>query len=96
MAENHEGLLLKVVTPNGEAASIPCDSVRIQLPDDPNGKNGGWLGIRKGHTDALLAVSAGEVLVLRDGILLRTIRVSDGFANVRDDVVTVFTESVEM
>lgn len=88
-------LLLRVVTPTGEVANVTCDSIRMQTPDGTDGKNGGWIGIRRGHTDALLALTAGDIQALLDGQLLRRIRVSEGFATVSQDVVTVMCGTAE-
>ena len=87
------GVLLKVVTPKGEAASVPCDSVQLNVPDDGEGKNGGWVGIRHGHVDALLAITEGPVLALKDGKEIARITVGEGFASVSKNVVTVITQS---
>lgn len=88
-------LLLRVVTPTGETMSLTCDSVHMQTPDGADGKNGGWIGIRRGHTDAMIALAAGNIRVLMEGQLLRTIHVSEGFASVSRDVVTVMCGSAE-
>lgn len=88
-------LLLRVVTPTGEAVSVTCDSIRMQTPDDTEGKNGGWIGIRKGHTAALMAVTAGPVHAFLEEQLVRTVIVSEAFASVKDDVVTVLCGAVE-
>ena len=88
-------LLLRVVTPNGEAVTLTCDSIRLQTPDGTDGKNGGWLGVRRGHTDALIALAEGNIQPLLDGQLLHTIHVSEGFATVSQDVVTVMCNTAE-
>lgn len=88
-------LLLRVVTPNGEAVTLTCDSIRLQTPDGTDGKNGGWLGVRRGHTDALIALMAGDIQAWMEGRLLRTLHISDGFATVKNDVVTVMCNIVE-
>lgn len=86
-------LLLKIVTPAGEVASVECDSIRLQIPDDENGRQGGSMGIRRGHTDALLAVAPGTVTAV--GETVREFPVSGGFAFVERDVVTVLCGAAE-
>ena len=82
-------LVLKIVTPGGEKASVECDSVRLQIPDDEKGQQGGSLGIRKGHTDALLAVAPGTVTAVSSDGAVQEFAVGSGFAFVEKDVVTV-------
>lgn len=88
-------LLLRVVTPTGEVVALSCDSVHMQMPDDADGKNGGWIGIRRGHTDAMIALTEGEIQALMDGVLLRIIHVGEGVASVSRDVVTVMCGTAE-
>lgn len=88
-------LLLRVVTPRGEAAAVSCDSIRMQTPDGMDGKNGGWIGIRRGHTTALMALTEGPVHTFLDGVPVRTITISEGFASVKNDVVTILCSSAE-
>ncbi len=88
----NEGVLLKIVTPTGEAAVVSCDSVQMKTPDDAEGKNGGWIGIRRGHMDALLAIVEGPVVALKNGREVARIPVGEGFASVKENVVTVITQ----
>ncbi len=88
------GVVLKIVTPAGGALELPCDGVRLCCPDGAKGKNGGWIGIRRGHEAALLALEPGHVKVRVAGEL-REIEISGGFALVENNVVTVFTEKTE-
>lgn len=88
-------LLLKVVTPKGQVLSCPCKGVRLCIPDDKRGENGGWLGIRPGHEDALLTLAAGS---LRADMEEKTVIVSvaDGFVFVTGDSVTVMTKQAKI
>ena len=88
-----QGVLLKIVTPTGEAATINCESVQLKTPDGVDGKNGGWIGIRRGHVDALLAICEGPVIALKDGKEISRILLGEGFASVKENVVTVLTQS---
>ncbi len=87
-------LTLTIVTPSGVSASLPCDSIRFDTPDGVKKSNpGGSIGIRHGHTDALIAVAEGPVLALLDGKTVLSGRVSAGFAAVRNgDTVSLLTD----
>lgn len=84
-------LILNVVSPQGAQEALACDSVRLLTPDDSHGEHGGWVGIRPGHTPALLAVEPGPVLAFRDGQEISRMDTVGGFASVKDNVITVIT-----
>ena len=88
-------LVLKIVTPKGQKAQVECDSVQLRIPDDEMGRQGGALGIRKGHTEALLAVAPGTVKAVSDGGAVEEFAVGSGFAFVEKDVVTVLCSEAE-
>lgn len=91
-----QGVLLKIVSPNGEAANLVCDSVQLCVPDGQNEKGGGWVGIRRGHRDALLALAPGTVRARQgDKVALET-KITGGVAFVESNVVTVLANSVEL
>ncbi len=91
-----EGIRLSIVTPNGEAASAVCDSVRLNAQDDAHGRNGGGLGIRRGHAPAMIALSEGTVTALLEGSVVRKVKICGGFAAVGNDKVTVLTDHAEI
>lgn len=91
-----EGIRLSIVTPNGEAASVTCDSVRLNAQDDKNGRNGGGLGIRRGHAPAMIALSEGLLTASHEGTVVLTAKVKNGFAAVAQDKVTVLTDRAEV
>ena len=86
MAEKEFALLL--IPPDGKERRVPCDSVRFSVPDGMK-TAGGSVGIRRGHTDALMSVAAGELLALRDGAEVFRTKVGSGIAAVKGDCVTV-------
>lgn len=88
-------LVLKIVTTAGEKAQVECDSIRLQIPDDEKGQQGGSLGIRKGHADALLAVAPGTVKAVDHDGTLKEFSVGGGFAFVEKDVVTLLCSEPE-
>lgn len=83
---------LSVVTPTGEAFSVNCDSVRLNSEDDKNGRNGGGIGIRRGHAPAVIALAEGDVTALRDGKIVLKIKTKKGFASVKNDKITIITD----
>lgn len=85
-------LTLKIVSPQGEQANLSCDSVRLMVKDNAVEKDGGWVGIRQGHVDALMAVEKGPVLALRNGQEVGRFETGGGFASVKDNVVTVIIQ----
>lgn len=90
-----ENMVLKVVTPGGEAVNVDCDSVQLRIPDDASGNHGGWLGIRRGHADSLMALAPGKVQARLNGALVAETFVSGGIAFVADNVVTVLAEETQ-
>lgn len=85
-------LTLKIVSPRGELANLTCDSVRLMVKDNAQEQDGGWVGIRKGHVDALMALGQGAVLAFQNGQETGRFETTGGFATVKNDVVTVITQ----
>ncbi len=76
-----------MLTPAGSAAEAGCDSIVLTLSD------GGLIGIQTDHAPAVLALAPGAVRAsLRGQEVLRK-HAAGGFASVKDNVVTVVTES---
>ena len=87
---------LTVVTPDGEAVSVTCDSVRMEAQDDINGRNGGGIGIRRGHAPAMIALGEGLLTASSEGNPVLKAKVKNGFAAVAQDVVTVLTDRADI
>lgn len=87
-------MTLTVTTPDA-AQTASVDAVSFTVPDG-EGKTarGGSVGIRPGHTDALMAVAAGDVVGRMRGEEVLRIKVAAGFAVVRAHAVTVITDRV--
>ena len=96
MADKEGSMTLRVLTPTGVSAETPCDSVRLTLRDDRNGRGGGSIGIRKGHADAVLALGRGPVRASLGSETVFRAEVEAGFASVKDNVVTVITDSARI
>lgn len=87
-------LLLTITTPD-ETRSIRCEAVSFTVPDSEAHPNaGGSVGIRRGHTDALMAVAAGRIVARAAGSVVLTVGVAPGFAVVRRDEITVITDRI--
>ena len=87
-------MTLRILTPEGAAAERGCDSVVFLLPDGADGRGGGFAGIMRNHAPAVMALAEGPLRASLDGKPVLEAVVSGGFASVRDNVVTVLTESV--
>ena len=89
-------LTLKVLTPEGAELTAACDHVNLFALDNAAGEGGGSVGVRRGHCRALIALAPGSsVTAKREGAAVKKVRVLGGFAMVRDDTVTVLTDSFE-
>lgn len=87
-------LLLTVTTPD-ETRTVRCDAVSFIVPDSPDCPNaGGSVGIRRGHTDALMAVAAGRIVARAAGNAVFEADIAPGFAVVRRDVITIITDRI--
>jgi len=87
-------LVLKLLSPQGLLQEIECDSVKLCIADDKNGKGAGSYGIRKGHAKAFFCLSKGKIEALDGGGTLVSKDIEGGFASVENDVVTVVADSV--
>ena len=86
-------LSLKIITPDGQAANIVCDSIRLPAADDEHGKNGGFVGIHPGHTAAMIALDKGTVSAYTGGTPILTIHIKEGFAAVSPEAVVIMTDA---
>ena len=84
-------LTLRVFSPTGAENAVECDSVRLFAADGKDGKNGGSLGIRRGHAPAMVALGDGPLLALLRGKPVYEGAFPGGIAVVERDAVTVFT-----
>ena len=93
MADASVPMMLRVLTPAGTAAETGCESVVFSIPDDAKGRGGGLVGIQRDHAPAVFAVAGGLVRATLRGRDVLLLTVSGGFASVKDNVVTVLTDS---
>lgn len=81
-------LTLEFVTPEKVAWSAPAESVVLPAFE-------GEMGVLPGHMPFLVQLGAGEVRATAEGETKR-FAVSGGFAEVKDDVVSLFAETAEL
>ena len=88
-------LTFRLLTPNGVLTEFECDSVNFFAKDNKNGEGGGSIGIRPGHARTVIALANGLPLkVSFKTKVLFTATVNGGYAEVKDNIVTVLTESI--
>jgi F-type H+-transporting ATPase subunit epsilon len=85
MSDKH--LTLELVTPEKVAWSAPADFVVLPAAD-------GEMGVLPGHSPFLVQLGAGEVRVTAGGEI-KHFAVSGGFAEIKDDTVSLFAETAE-
>ncbi len=85
MSDKH--LTLELVTPEKVAWSAPADFVVLPA-------YGGEMGVLPGHQSFLVQLAAGEVRVTAGGEV-KHFAVSGGFAEIKNDTVSLFAERAE-
>ena len=85
MADKH--LTLELVTPEKVAWSAPADFVVLPAVN-------GEMGVLPGHQSFLVQLAPGEVRVTV-GEEVKNFAVSGGFAEIKDDTVSLFAETAE-
>ncbi len=85
MADKH--LTLELVTPEKVAWSAPADFVVLPAYN-------GEMGVLPGHQPFLVQLGPGEVRVTAGGEVKR-FAVSGGFAEIKEDTVSLFAETAE-
>ncbi len=88
-------LTLKIITVDRQIEISECDSVRLNIADDKNGKFSGSYGIKKGHAGAVFSLSAGVVTAYRKDELIFSAETSDGFGMVEYDTVSLTVDSIK-
>lgn len=82
-----KALTLELVTPEKVAWSAPADFVVLPAAD-------GEMGVLPGHMPFLVQLGAGEVRI-KEGEEIKRFAVSGGFAEIKDDVISLFAETAE-
>ena len=88
-------LTFRLVTPDGIIKERDCRAVILIAADGENGEGGGSFGILPGHAPAIVALAENSAvkLKLEDGNT-DVFSVSGGFAEIKNDTVTVICERV--
>ncbi len=87
--ENKLPLTLSVITSEKTFPTVSCDTVNLNVKDDEKGKKGGSYGIKTGHASALMATSEGTVTAKADGNTIFSIDLSEGFACIDKNHITI-------
>ncbi len=87
-------ITLTLIVPDGQTTTCTCDALRFTIPDGQKQKCGGSIGIHPGHTDALMAVAAGDVTAALAGQTVLRAAIGDGLAMVSGDKVTILTDRI--
>lgn len=82
-----KALTLELVTPEKVAWSAPADFVVLPAAN-------GEMGVLPGHMPFLVQLGAGEVRI-KEGEQIKRFAVSGGFAEIKDDVISLFAETAE-
>lgn len=72
-----------------QVSDMECDSVRLPVSDNVKGEFSGSYGIRKGHARAVFSLKAGKVILTSDGKTVFETDISDGFATVENNEVSI-------
>lgn len=84
-------MTLCVIDHDGQR-TFACDSVRLWVKDDEKGRGGGAIGIRRGHTRAVIALCAQTLRAYREGEVVCEMTIPGGIATVEADVIRVFVD----
>ncbi len=95
MKDMNDSLTLKMITVDRQIEIGDCDSIRLNIADDKNGKFSGSYGIKKGHARAVFSLSAGTVNAYKNNELVFSAETSDGFGMVEDNTVSLTVDSVK-
>lgn len=82
-------LTVKIITPEGEKNEIYCDSLTVTVRDNEKGKGGGSYGIRKGHTEALIALSEGKTTAKKGEEPVFSEILPEGFLSIKNNYIEI-------
>lgn len=85
-------LILRIVDHSGKEQTVECDSVRLYAKDGKDDKNGGFIGIHRGHSRAIIALGNQSVLAFLDGQTVYDEKIPGGIASVNQNEITVFLD----
>ena len=85
-------LTLKVIDIEGKEIVAHCDSLHLSCKESPNNKNGGNMGIRKGHIKSAIALEKAPIKAYLKGELVMETSPLSGVALVENDFVLVLKD----
>lgn len=77
-----------------QISDIKCESVRLPVADSVKGDFSGSYGIKKGHARAVFSLKEGTVILTSDDKTVLSVDISDGFATVSDNQVSITVDSL--
>jgi len=77
-----------------QISHIECESVRLPVADSVNGDFSGFYGIRKGHAKAVFSLKAGTVILTSGDKTVLSVDISDGFATIDNNEVSINVDSL--
>ncbi len=90
-----ENLTFTLFTPHRKFPDLQCDSVKLSIADSVSGEFSGLYGIRKGHAETVFALAEGMITVSNQEKVIFSAKCSDGFATVKNNVVSVTVDYAE-
>lgn len=89
-------LLLVLAAPGMPETVMRCDAVNFVVPDGVNGRNGGSVGIRPGHANAMMTLARGMITARLEGKCVLSAETAGGFVMVEAHRVTVLSDGLQI
>ena len=89
----NDTLSVKIQSVDSHILPFECDSVLIPITDDRAGKFSGVYGVKKGHANALFSLKKGDVVVSKDGSIIFTAEISEGFAVIENNILSITVDN---
>ncbi|MDD4688242.1 MAG: hypothetical protein PHE51_00650 [Eubacteriales bacterium] len=87
-----ELIKLRIIDYNGNEQICNCDTVKLECKYDKSDRNGGGLGIKKGHTKAVISLSKHNVKALLHGEEIFKSDELSGIAKVENNIVLILKD----
>lgn len=91
-----KAFLLVLASPGMPETVVRCDAVSFSVPDGVKGENGGSVGIRPGHTNAMMALDRGKIVARLGEQCVLSCTSSGGFAMVEGQRVTILSDNLQI
>ena len=90
-----DSLVLKIFCVDRQLEVNDCDCVLLSIAEDAKGRFSGSYGIKKGHAKAVFSLCEGPLTARKNGETVFSAEISDGFAAVENNTVSVTAYSVK-